>query len=157
MAKYLSYKKNNLFLLCFNDENKNFLQSYVSDLSFIQISDEDFNKIKYDSHNFTINNGSLIMGDYLFESDDSTIEQGKPNWFTPKQIQEGLDKLIKNISYTLDNNKSNIPHPSEWKTILSNLKNLNLNSITQPVRATNLINALEKSIPNTVIRGYKEI
>jgi hypothetical protein len=157
MAKYLSHIQNSLSKLCFNDENKNFLQNYDKSLSFIQISDEDFNKIKYDSHLFTINNNSLIMGDYLFENDDSNIEQGKPNWITPKEIQQDLNKLIKHISYTIENNKSNDPHPSEWTSILLDLKNLDLSSITQPLRATNFVNAIEKSLPNIVIRGYKEI
>jgi hypothetical protein len=157
MAKYLSHIQNSLFKLCFNDENKNFLQNYVKGLSFIQISDEDFNKIKYDSHSFTINNGSLVMGEYIFENDDSLIEEGKAPWFTPKQIQEDLNTLIEYMSYTIQNNKSNTPHPSEWTNILLDLKNLDLSSVTQPLRATNFVNAIEKSLPNTVIRGFKEV
>jgi hypothetical protein len=157
MAKYISHIKNSLFKICFNDENKNFLQNYDKDLLFIQISDEDFNKIKYDSHSFTINNNSLVMGDYHFENDDSLIEGGKAPWFTPKQIQQDLNKLIEHISYTIQNNKSNNPHPSVSTNILVNLKNLDLSSITQPLIATNFVNAIEKSLPNIVIRGHKEI
>ena len=157
MAKYLSHIQNSLFKLCFNDENKNFLQNNVKGLSFIQISDEDFNKIKYDSHSFIISNNSLIMENYIFETDDSIIEQGKAPWFTQKEIQKALNTLIEDMSYTIQNNKSNNPHPSEWTNILLDLKNLDLSSITQPLRATNFVNAIEKSLPNTVVRGYKEI
>lgn len=158
MAKYASYKNNSLFLLCFNEENKNYIQNFYKGIfSFIEVSDEDFNKLKYNSHSYSINNSSLIIGDYLFENDDSIVEEGKAPWFTPKQIQDGLNELIKNISYSLSNNKGDIKLPSEWNNILLDLKNINLNSITQPVRASNWVNALEKSIPNTVIRGVKEL
>jgi len=156
MAKYASVLNNCLFLICANDENKFFFQSlYQKDnISFIPITDEQFNIIKYDERPVSISNNQLIFGEYPFEPENSLIEQGKPPIFKKDTLWNKLQELINYIEDTINKNKINI-YPNEWKLVLSNLKMISYDSIPDLVRATNWVKALE--VNNINIRGYKEL
>lgn len=154
MAKYVSTFQNQIHRLCFNDENKNYLLTKHPTISFITLTDDQYNIIKYDSHVVSIVNNQLVIGDALFEPEDSDIEEGKIPSISSDEIYNQRNKLVQQIIRVKDNNILH-PLPSEWDTIIANLESLNLGTNTS-LRGSNWVHAVESNGLGT-IRGYKEI
>lgn len=124
MAKYISYKIDEnqnrcWFKLHSSDASKAWWNNLETNLNFITITDEEFNKVKY-FYNFTINSSNQIV----FDTDTQI-----PVEISQTDAEKGLEEHIAAMEYHVNNHET----PLFTQSDISTLKNINLDNINWPV------------------------
>lgn len=139
MAKYISYKIDETAKLHFkihsSDASKTFWNDREPNLNFIEITDDEFSKIKR-THGFHIGSDNSIILNELGSTDATTVSKSF--------VVGKLDEHIKVMQHHVDNHEQPLVNQAK----VDSLKNANLDSITWPVTVDHddaWVQALEKN------------
>lgn len=124
MAKHISYKIDGTAKISFkihsSDASKTFWNDREPNLNFIEITDDQFTKIKR-THSFNIGSDNSINFNEIGTGSTTTVSKGF--------VKEKLDQHIEEMQHHVDNHEQPLVNQAK----VDSLKNVNLDNITWPV------------------------
>lgn len=119
--KNFDNKSGSLYRIAENQNDLNNLNIIQSDYKIIQVTEENFNAIKYQTK----------MAD-KYNNDEIFYINQFTKFLNKEQLQNYIEVLSNKIQIFLDNNL-NHPYYNQWNNYKNQLNNLNLNNITYPL------------------------
>jgi hypothetical protein len=157
MSKWISYINfDNFHCIHFNDEIKNYFKNnLLKSHNFIQITDDDWNKIRQGGGVYKIENNSFI---WEVNKDDQSVVPGKT---PPRDLLDPVAKekalktfipkqsIINEINFMISQctrieNIVDFPQKDIWAELKIKLVSININSLEDEIEASSWIMALEK-------------
>lgn len=163
MAKYISYADpRSIANIHYNDAIKDYFQNnLLTSYNYIQITDEDWNKIREGGGVYEVVGNTLT---WLVNKDDETPNTDPSNLIAPREftdetaklnaqkviipktsIQENIDFLVNQC--TRIESITDFPEKPVWASLKTTLNNIDMSSWEESIEATSWVKALEsKSI-----------